>query len=95
MNRRQFLKAVTVASLIPVLPVSAEQAEVSEDEPLAKALNYVKVAEEAKNHPKYKEGHICDNCMFFKPDQNNGCALFNNRRVEKGGWCLSWAAKPQ
>ena len=94
MKRRQFLRAVAAVSLIPLLPAVAELTGVSEDEPLAKSLNYVKKAGKAKNHAKYAEGQICGNCMFFRPDQNDGCALFSNRRVEKEGWCLSWVAMP-
>ena len=92
MKRRQFLRAAAAVSLIPLLPASAQQTDVSEDEPLAKSLNYVKEAGKAKGHAKYAEGQICGNCMFFRPDQNNGCALFSNRRVEKEGWCMSWVA---
>ncbi|AMO56637.1 hypothetical protein GZ77_03475 [Endozoicomonas montiporae] len=93
MKRRQFLKAGAAISIIPLvnaLPAKAEETEVSEDEPMAKALSYVKDAQMAKD-PKYKKGDNCGNCMFFKPERNNGCQLFGYRTVEKGGWCLSWA----
>ena len=95
MKRRQFIKTGAAISMIPlfnVLPIRAEDNEVSEDDPLAKALVYVKDAEKAKDHPKYVKGHICGNCVFFKPEKNNGCQLFGYRTVEKEGWCLSWVA---
>ncbi|SFX34079.1 high-potential iron-sulfur protein [Marinospirillum alkaliphilum] len=65
----------------------------SEDAPQAKALNYVKVAADASNHPKFQAGQYCDNCMFWRP-ANNGCALFPQNSVEAKGWCQSWVKKP-
>lgn len=96
MKRRQLLKLSSALGLIPLINISAIQAnegEVSEEEPLAKGLNYVKEADKASDHPKYVKGNICENCMFFKTE-NNGCALFGNRKVERKGWCLSWAPQP-
>ena len=93
MKRRDFIRLACLSSLIPVLDVSAASAEVSVDEQMAKALNYVKVAEEAKGHAKYQDGQLCSNCMFFN-SSNSGCALFGNRAVKPEGWCASWVKKP-
>jgi len=60
-----------------------------EDAPQAQALNYVKVASDASDHPKFEEGQYCDNCMFWRP-ANNGCSLFPQNSVEAKGWCQSW-----
>ncbi|MFG6159297.1 high-potential iron-sulfur protein [Halomonas sp. 1390] len=68
---------------LPALDPSAEQ---------AKALNYVKVASEASDHPAYEEGEECQNCMFYQAD-SQGCQLFPQNSVEPGGWCQSWTAK--
>ena len=101
MKRRRFVRLACISGLIPLVDLSSNKAlatpagEVSVDEPLAKQLNYVLVASEAKDNPRYKEGSDCANCMFFKPDMNDGCVLFGNRPVRKEGWCQSWVAKPQ
>lgn len=60
--------------------------------PQAKGLNYVKVAEEAVDHPAYAAGEHCANCNFFQ-EANNGCALFPQNSVETNGWCQTWVAK--
>lgn len=64
-----------------------------ESAPQAKALNYVKVAADASGHAKFKADAYCDNCMFFRAD-NNGCNLFPQNSVEPKGWCQSWVKKP-
>lgn len=100
MKRRHFVRLACMSGLIPLIDLSPDKAfaasdgEVSVDEPLAKSLNYVLDAKEAKNLPKFKEGSDCANCMFFKPELNDGCVLFGNRKVRKEGWCQSWVAKP-
>lgn len=99
MDRRKFIQLGLVCGLIPLVVIDTAAApaptdEVQEDEPQAKALSYVKKASEAKGNPKYKEGDVCKNCMFFESGKNNGCTLFAGRRVEEGGWCAAWAAKP-
>lgn len=58
----------------------------------AKALNYVKNASDAADHPAYEEGEQCDNCMFFTA-ANSGCQLFPQNSVEPAGWCQSWTAQ--
>ncbi|MEH6562067.1 MAG: high-potential iron-sulfur protein [Marinobacter sp.] len=58
----------------------------------AKALNYVKKAEDASDHPAYEAGEQCSNCRFFQ-EANNGCQLFPQNSVEPEGWCQSWVAK--
>ncbi|WP_422133719.1 high-potential iron-sulfur protein [Endozoicomonas sp. ALD040] len=100
MDRRKFMQLGLACTLIPLVAMDtvaepAAAGEVQEDDPQAKALNYVKEASEAKGNPKYKEGDICKNCMFFEASKNNGCTLFAGRRVEEGGWCTAWVAKPK
>ena len=63
------------------------------ENPQAKALNYVKDAQQASDHPAYSEGETCANCMFFK-EANNGCQLFPQHSVAPGGWCQSWTKQP-
>ena len=95
MKRRDFVRLACLSGLIPVLDLSAAPVpdEVSVDEQMAQALNYVTVADQAKEHPKYQKGQLCSNCMFFN-SANNGCALFSNRAVKPEGWCASWVKKP-
>ena len=99
-SRRNFMRRSLLG--IAVLPLGAsiltQRAFAQELEPLdpsapmAKALNYVKVAEEASGHAAYAEGEHCANCMFFTAD-NNGCQLFPQNSVEPNGWCQSWVVK--
>ncbi|WP_386078965.1 high-potential iron-sulfur protein [Vreelandella sp. F11] len=58
----------------------------------AQALNYVEDASEASDHPAYEEGERCDNCMFYKAE-NEGCQLFPENSVAPAGWCQSWTAQ--
>ncbi|MDN7132792.1 high-potential iron-sulfur protein [Halomonas sp. MC140] len=60
--------------------------------PNAQALNYVEVARDASDHPAFKEGELCDNCMFYSAN-NEGCQLFPENSVEPAGWCQSWTAQ--
>lgn len=100
MKRRRFIRLACMSGLIPLINLSPDAAvaaptgEVSVSEPLAQQLNYVLDARDAKAHPKFKEGSDCANCMFFKPELNDGCVLFGNRTVRKEGWCQSWVAAP-
>ena len=100
MKRRHFIRLACMSGLIPLIDLSPDKAfaapvgEVSVDETLARQLEYVLDANDAKGHPKFKEGSDCANCMFFKPELNDGCVLFGNRTVRKKGWCKSWVAKP-
>ncbi|MDN6180413.1 MAG: high-potential iron-sulfur protein [Halomonas subglaciescola] len=57
----------------------------------AKALNYVKKASDASDHPAFADGEHCDNCMFYTAD-NEGCQLFPQNSVEPKGWCQSWTS---
>lgn len=95
MNRRKFIQLGLAFGLIPLVDIESHaapaQQELSEDDPQAKGLNYVKEASKAKGHARYKEGDLCKNCFFFKPEQGNGCTLFGMKRVEENGWCAAWA----
>ena len=80
------------ASLLSPRAFAQDLAPLDPEAPHAKALNYVKVAEEASSHAAYKEGNDCSNCMFFQ-EANNGCMLFPQNSVEPKGWCQSWVKK--
>lgn len=55
---------------------------------LVKSLGYV--------HESQKPDQHCSNCFFFTPtsEGRGRCQLFPRGRVEVGGWCTSWQAKP-
>ncbi len=99
-SRRKFMRnsllAVAAlplgASLLSQRAFAQDLAPLDPEAPQAKALNYVKVAEEASGHAAYKEGSDCSNCMFFQ-EANNGCMLFPQSSVETKGWCQSWVKK--
>nr|WP_298410822.1 high-potential iron-sulfur protein [uncultured Halomonas sp.] len=97
-SRRAFMRnsLLGLAALPLGVGILSQRAFAQELEPLdpedpqAKALNYVKNAEEASDHEAYEEGELCSNCMFFQ-EANNGCQLFPQNSVEPNGWCQSWA----
>jgi hypothetical protein len=99
-NRRDFMRCSLLG--LAALPLGAsilsQRAFAQELEPLAlsnpqaKALNYVKNAENASDHPAYEEGEKCSNCMLFQ-EANNGCQIFPKNSVEPNGWCQSWTKK--
>lgn len=81
------------ATLLSKHAFAQELEPLDPESPQAQALNYVKVAADASEHPAYAEGHNCSNCMFFQ-EANNGCQLFPGKAVEAAGWCQSWVQKP-
>lgn len=99
-NRREFMRTSLLG--LAALPLGAgvlSQRVLAQDlpplelsNPQAKALNYVKNAEEASDHPQYAEGEKCANCQLFQ-EANNGCQLFPQNSVEPEGWCQSWVKK--
>lgn len=99
-NRRNFMRGslLGLAALPFGMGILSQRAFAQSLEPLdpaapqAKALNYVKIAEEAAGHAAYAEGEICANCMFFQ-EANNGCTLFPQNSVEPNGWCQTWVKK--
>ena len=97
-SRRQFLRLASGALLIPLLPVQQLQAApapaLQEDEALAKAFDYRKLAADAVKEklPGFVAGSQCDNCLHYTAG-NQGCNLFRGKTVEPGGWCKAWIKK--
>ncbi|WP_027967728.1 high-potential iron-sulfur protein [Halomonas halocynthiae] len=81
------------AGLLSRNALAAELPPLDTESAQAKALNYVKDASEAADHPAFEEGEHCENCMFYTAD-TQGCQLFPQNSVEPAGWCQSWTAKP-
>jgi high potential iron-sulfur protein len=99
-SRRRLVKGVTlVAALSPIaaLPLRAALAAdlplVSENDPTAKALQYVSDASKATSA---KPGSKCANCANYQGSAGSaqgGCLLFPGKAVKASGWCMSWTAK--
>jgi hypothetical protein len=98
-SRRRLLKKVALGTLlIPIAVRTASAAElplVSTDDPTAKALKYV---EDVSKASAAKPGSKCVNCALYQGaagSAQGGCLVFPGKAVKSGGWCSSWAPKPQ
>ena len=99
MSRRRFVKsagAATVAIGFGTTTISAEELQrVAEDDPMAKALNYVHDAQ-AVDAAKRLADSYCNNCALYagnSDDEWAGCSIFPGKVVAGQGWCSAWAAK--
>jgi hypothetical protein len=74
---------------------ASELPPISEDDPMAKALNYVHDAGDADT-AKRIQGSYCNNCILYagEPDDEwAGCSIFPGKAVAGAGWCNVWAKK--
>ncbi|WEM43708.1 high-potential iron-sulfur protein [Photobacterium sp. DA100] len=96
-NRRNFLKlglasviGITVGKELLVKPAHAsELPHLTEDDPQAKALQYVHQAADSDKH--------CGNCALIQGDDGDEwrpCAIFPGKAVNANGWCSAWVKKP-
>lgn len=106
-DRRSFLKlgfqAGGSALALTAIPITLKAAEeVSEDDPLAQAMGYVKNASDTDTEKFPKRAgeaganQFCYNCALYlgdKDDEKAPCSIFQNRLVEGQGWCNAWVAK--
>lgn len=100
LSRRTLLRAAVAGSvLIPLSALlgsgAARAAEkLSEDDPQAKALDYVHDASKSKN-PKHQPGQFCKNCNLIQSDSGEWrpCAIFRDKLVHESGWCSAWVRK--
>ena len=102
-SRREFVTAASLASVAVTAGMSApraraeELARVSEDDPTAKALNYVHDARQV-DAAKRASSSFCNNCALYSgsvDDEWGKCSIFPGKLVAGEGWCSAWAAKPQ
>ena len=99
-NRRQFvLRLLPLAgtfALQPGVVRAAEPPELSESDPLAKALGFVADAnkvDQAK-YPMHTKEQDCANCLHFKtPGAAHALCDIFSKSVPKGGWCSAWAKR--
>ena len=106
-NRRDFLKLGIKASggavALSAIPITLQAAEeVTEDEPLAQAMGYVKdastvdTAKFAKRAGEAGAKQFCNNCALYAGEADSElapCSIFQNRPVRGAGWCNAWVAK--
>ncbi len=118
MNRRTVVRSLAlapIALLASRLALAADAAKpgaakaaglppMEENEPLAKAMRYVKDAAKAGPERTDKKAN-CGNCAKYnkcspadsacKPVAKTAaqapCEIFMGKAVEKAGWCMSWA----
>jgi hypothetical protein len=100
-TRRSFLKtsgvaaALSGAGLGSALADSETLPKVSEDDPMAKALNYVENAKTV-DAAKRQSDRFCNNCSLYAGDAEDkwaGCGIFPGKSVAGAGWCSAWAPK--
>ena len=63
----------------------------AENDPAAKAEQYVADATKAKGAPP---GALCSNCSIYGGTQgadSGTCTLFPGKLVKAAGWCKSWS----
>lgn len=102
-TRREFVTAASLASVAVTAGMSVSRARaedlarVSEDDPMAKALNYVHDARTI-DAAKRSSTSFCNNCALYSggaQDEWGKCSIFPGKLVADEGWCSAWAAKPQ
>lgn len=81
---------IPLASLVGARSAQAEE-RLSEDDPQAKALEYVHDASASKS-PKRKQDQFCKNCNLVQSDSGEWrpCAIFQGKLVNENGWCTAW-----
>ena len=112
LNRRDCLKR-GLSSLVAIplglaaasplaFAANHEAPKLSESDPTAQALGYVRDAAQAdmKTFPKRAgaEGakQFCSNCRFFQAEASaewGPCQIFGQKLVSGPGWCNGWVAK--
>ncbi len=100
-NRRRLLRqAVLGVAAAPLTYMGVRSSDVlaqdmpqlSEDNPQAKALNYVHDATD-KDDMRQADA-ICANCQLYtgaSGEQWGGCSIFPGKVVNADGWCSAWA----
>ncbi len=102
-GRRHFLRgAITGVIAVPIAGLLGARAAAAADKPhldptnaQAKALNYVHDAGQASDHPAFKEGSNCANCIQWTGGDAEwgGCNIFPANTVNRNGWCTAWAPR--
>ena len=100
-SRRQFMQsagaatAFVTAGFAPGAFAEEGAPRVSEDDPMAKALNYVHDAGSVDAAKRFSN-QFCNNCALYgggAEDEWAGCSIFPGKNVAGRGWCSAWAAR--
>ena len=101
MSRRRFVKSAGLAAALSGVGISAVSADdatlpkVAEEDPMAKALNYVHDARTV-DAAKRPSDRFCNNCALYAGGSDEawaGCSIFPGKAVAGQGWCSAWAPK--
>lgn len=102
-TRRGFVKASGAAAAVITTGIgtsafaSAPAQRVSEDGPMAAALNYVHDARTV-DAAKRLSSQFCNNCALYAgtaQDEWAKCSIFPGKLVAGAGWCSAWAPKQE
>ncbi len=100
-TRRRFVKTVGAATAAVTTGFAAGSASadelprVSEDDPMAKALNYVHDARTVDAAKRFSDRY-CYNCALYAGEADDEwakCSIFPGKVVAGQGWCNAWAPK--
>ncbi len=100
-SRRYFVKSVGAATAAVTTGFgvgtihAAEPPRVNEDDPIARALNYVHDARTV-DAAKRLSDRFCNNCALYAGDADDEwakCSIFPGKLVAGEGWCSAWAPK--
>ena len=103
LTRRTFFKragaaATVVTTGFGVASLADETLpKVNEDDPTAKALNYVHDAGSVDAAKRFSD-RFCSNCVLYQGDRDDewaACSVFPGKVVAGRGRCSAWAAKPE
>lgn len=101
LQRRKFLRILSIGTALMPLsgvllrnPALAQQEKLSEDDPLAKSLNYSHDA--TKVTLKQREAdQFCNNCQLLQGNEGDWrpCLAFANKLVNANGWCSAYVRR--
>lgn len=101
LSRRRFIKSAGAATTAVTIGFGTsaigaeEKPRVSEDDPMAKALNYVHDARTVDSAKRFSDRY-CYNCALYagnRDDEWAKCSIFPGKLVAGQGWCSAWAPK--
>lgn len=101
MTRRRFFATAGAAAAVVTTGITKVQADeqllrLDENDPTAKALNYVHDAKSVDAAKRFSDRY-CNNCALFAGESDDewaGCSIFPGKAVANQGWCSVWAPKP-
>jgi hypothetical protein len=101
LNRRRFVQSATIAIAAFATGLTGRRAyaenlpQLSEDDAMAKALNYVHDASTADEATRAAD-RFCYNCSLYAGEADDewaGCSIFPGKAVAGSGWCSAWTPR--